>query len=86
MISTQSIFNQYSKNFPKSNRYQINTRTKNKVSESQRCHTYVATVADLNRLILDTIGTTQMIKYIYYASPSSGDAYCDRQLTPNFEL
>ena len=23
---------------------------------------------------------------VYYASPSSGDAYSDRQLTPNFEL
>ena len=27
-----------------------------------------------------------MVKYIYYASPSSGDAYSDRQLASNFEL
>ena len=27
-----------------------------------------------------------MIKYIYYASSSNGEAYCNHQLTPNFEL
>ena len=37
-------------------------------------------------IILNTSGTGLMIKYINYASPSSGYSYCDRQLTLNFDL
>ena len=43
-------------------------------------------VSPLRHSNLASVETSHSRKLSYYASPSSGDAYSNRQLTPNFEL